>query len=590
MGRLTESSAANLPAPAGRAAVAGLVGVALAATLSRHSDGAYLVSPTWVAALQLPACALGCLGLMPPRLLGPAGRAVGGSDRRIIDGIVLAGVLTVAIRQQSIDAALTGWVAWLAATPILGYLLRLARDLEEKTGRPTDCLRAVFTPWLMMVLLAAALLAIPLATQSGVPDYRHNFWLHVSHSAGAAVSAACLVGTSVHSFGEDYTRFGQWVIVVVTQLSGMAFAGIGLAAVRPMLRRPVRLGTIWLGAAAIQIAAIAVTYGAWHDGDANDAPQRIWFGVVHVGSAIWNSGWMMRPEGLANYLHDGRVFVVISAASVIGSLGLPIIIDLVRSSTGPTVEASHLARSPWRALPVWDAGLALALLVGVATMAFVWESPRLSPVSMAPDRPVDFGDGRVSIRDDMPPSRRWTMAVFMSATLRSAGMQSMPVSQGAMSWPTYGLMLGAIWLGGSIAGTAGGLRTSTLALWALCRFGRRRGPSPDASRGESAPRRLIRSIVGFCAFWIIVNLSAVGLFSLVSDATTYENIFEPVAALGNVGLSTGASLHLTPAGRIVIMLLMMIGRWSPAYFWMRLVLGAPETAALPLKKSQPIAG
>jgi hypothetical protein len=47
---------------------------------------------------------------------------------------------------------------------------------------------------------------------------------------------------------------------------------------------------------------------------------------------------------------------------------------------------------------------------------------------------------------------------------------------------------------------------------------------------------------------------------------------------------------LTPAGRIVIMLLMMIGRWSPAYFWMRLVLGAPETAALPLKKSQPIAG
>lgn len=575
--------------------------LAIAALLARDAAGAYLI-PSWTAILlQVPLPAMWCFRHFSAR---PATAAVSTFDR-ILTLVMMLSALGVGIVARSVDAYFVLTTTYIAAMLLLEYLSGVFQQLERLRHEPTRLPAIILRPWLSMILIGTVLLALPLSTQSAVPDYRHNFWLHVGHSAHAAVSAACLVGTSTYSFGENYTFFGQAIILTVTQLSGMAFAALGLAIARPFLKRPPSLRGILLTAACLQLAAVAVLFPSWHVSDAATIPQKAWFGLVHATSALWNSGWTLRADGLGAYLGNPMVFATVTILSVAGSLGLPILLDLLSPShRHPQRDLNARRRGdseahrhgdseahrhgdseaplcsgkpkhdkqqspPWQRIAPWEASTALILLVTVAGCIFFWETPGVLPQSMVPARPVDFGSGRVSIRDDMPHVSRWTLSVFLATTVRSAGLQSMPLSEGAISWPTFTLLLAMMLLGGSAFGTAGGLRVSTLLLLVMCVFLPRLSWTSHPG-GYDARRMLLAG----CIRIVLVSLALCGLsvllLFLTTDGTAYDRTFDATSAVGNVGLSTGFSLHLTVSGRISMMLMMLAGRWIPMVMWLRL--------------------
>lgn len=552
--------------------------IAVGACAARDARGDYLV-PAWISMLiQLPALLAWLAACIAVR--GQDGR------RRDLLLTLAAGVggAMIAVVRGHADPFFVSLTIFVAGMLLIDHVGSLIARAEELLAHPVTLMRVMLGPWVCMVMAGTVLLAIPLATLSAVPDYRHNFWLHVLNSGFTSVSASCLVGISHYSFGEDHSRFGQAVILVQTQLAGMLLAAMGLAAVRPFLRCPPTLRLILSLSLVLQLLAVGVMWTSWQAADAATPGMRGWWGLVHATSALWNTGWTMRADGLATYFTVPVVYGTITMLSIVGSLGLPILIELLR--TGGRKAASEVAGVPaWQRLPIWEISAALIVLVLVAGVVFVLETPGFLPESLVPDRPVDFGNGRVSIRDDMSHRSRWTMAVFVSATLRSSGIQSLPLSEGAVSWPTYALLIVFMGLGGSMGGTAGGMGISALLVLLMALLTRRLAWTSHTG-GYDARRLLLRGAAGVVSVSLALNALAILSLIIVTDGTLYEEVFDATAALAGVGLSTGLALHLTSSGKLVMMLWMACGRVIPLLLWLRM---SGRLAALTMPQPRPMA-
>jgi Trk-type K+ transport system membrane component len=582
-----------------------IAGIAAAgALLARWADNSPML-PVWAeAALQLPLLLVWLARLRPATAPGsPA------ADRWLTIIVIGAGVgLAIGLARPTVLFAAT--TLYILATTAVDALCRGYKLLDSCIEEPGRLLRAIVGPWLLGMFVATILLALPLATQSAVPDYRHNFWDHVLNGAFAAVSAGCGVGTTIYSLGREYSLFGQAVLVILAELSGLAVAAVGLSIIRPFLHNALRLRTIWLLAIGLQAAGVAVTWPSWTIPAAESAGlsclwERFWYGAVHSGSALFNSGLLLYPDGLAAYLSDARIFGSLTLLAIIGSVGLPIIVDLIigpkrRATPAKSESKPPLARvagagrksadrpgrasrpdkqgrtaplaPPWKALAQWETAAALILLVIGAVVLWYCETPWSPeavirvPDSWHPPRPVIPESNSIALRDNMMLSRRWALSVFVSATLRSAGLQSVAITQGTLSWPSYGLVLAWMILGGSAAGVGGGLRTTCFTLALLCLLTRQAKWSAWP-RATTARRAALGYSLVFIPLWLLMNAAFIELTGAVSAGTAYERVLDCTAALNNVGLSTGWSLHLTGPGRLVMMLAMIVGRSVPLVWW-----------------------
>ncbi len=676
--------------------------LAVASLLAKTSDGRPLL-PVWGDLLaQAPLIVFWwhcrCGWFKPKALTGPAA----------VDGwltlFVVGGATVAALSLDDPAVIFTALSLFISGNLVVGRCAHLGRRATELIDQPICLLRAMVRPWLLLMLTATILLSMPLATQSAVPDYQHNFWQHVLNSAYAAVGAACLVGATIYSFGDEYRLFGQMVLVLTTQAAGLGFATLGFAVFRSFLWRRLRLRTVLLTYLVLQLLAIVVMFDAWHEQDAAGAWERFWWSAVHATGATWNSSLLMKNNGLLSYLADSRIFLSMTTLSIVGSLGAPVVLGLIvscrppkprssqpphrddnqpavasvslgaavlsdasvlpgdtvppnasvppgasvsPSASGSSAASASLERAsrtpskpleangrvaqpvaplPWHNVPAWEAAAALALLVIPALLLFFFETPwgpRIAwrlPEDWVAARPIELEAGGISLRDDMNHPTRWTLCVLIAATARSAGLQSISLSEGTISWPTFGLLLLLMLIGGSAGGVAGGMRTTGLLLFASTLLKRRpfrppapassaarrrvsqpeaRQPSPnnaptvgppngarrsagnrrsdstsvartggrDSPELAEARRLLLWTPVAFACGWIVFNAAAVCVLSMSTQATPYERVFDAVAAANGVDLSTGITPHLTGLGRLAMIGIIATGRVAPLWFW-----------------------
>lgn len=485
-----------------------------------------------------------------------------------LSALVVTGGIALGLTQHSLDTAITAPTLFILACLIVAWVSRAWRFADNRVNQPNQLLRGSLPAWFLITLIATLLLSLPIATRSSVPDYRHNLLLHVAHNAFAAVSAACLTGWTSYGLGDDYTAFGQAVLWGITQFSGCLFAAVGLAIMRPFLRRPLSLRGLILSAFVLQLIVIAVAYPQWSDRDAPTAAARAWWGAIHGADAMWNTGMILRPNGLAPYLLSGPIYALITLVALAGSLGLPVIHDLIRGPppAADTKQPANSTASPWLSLPAWEAGAAFWLLVAGAIILAVCETPGYMPEWLTFSRPFEFGHQQMSLRDDIGLPARASLAIHVSAMIRSAGIQSIALSEGGITIPTYIMMLMWMFVGGSIAGPAGGLRISTLILLALVLFTNR---ATWNARFAGQPSRvsLSRLLLLFALFWLALTAGTVIVLGLLTDASTYQIVFDGVAALNNVGLTTGLIVHASWPARLFLIVAMIAGRLIPLFLW-----------------------
>jgi len=413
--------------------------------------------------------------------------------------------------------------------------------------------RLLIASFLALIALGTLLLKLPWAT----PPEQPISWLDALFTA---TSASCVTGLVVRDTGAGFTGFGQVVILGLIQAGGLGIMSFSLlilsllrgrptfaqravyeqtlsgrsqADVRPLLRL-VFLFTF--GAEAVGAVLLAVRFVP-----ELGAGRGAWAAVFHAVSAFCNAGFALWPDSLVRYRADAWVNLVIIALIVLGGLGFFVVWELVRE------------RGRWRRLSV-HSKLALtvsAALVAVGTGVF-WLLESTNAL---------FGLSR---------GEQLLVSLFQGVTPRTAGFNT--VDFATLTPATLFFVTMLMFIGGSPGSTAGGIKTTTFGVLLVATMTRFRGHRHANAFGRTLTRETIGNTAAIALGGMLIVV--VGVFALLlselpvraveQDSAVFVSLyFETVSALGTVGLSTGVTPFLEPSSRLIVTILMFLGRLGP---------------------------
>jgi len=539
--------------------------------------------------------------------------------------LVAAGNLRAALRRNVFDVALVvgAWLVILALFEFSRYsalraaalsvvvvqvllavrfgigVIRWNLEMSQRGLRPA---RLIVLSFLGAILAGGLLLSLPRAMQ---PEHRHEQGAYegrrVLNCFFTAASATCVTGLVVYDTGQDFTRFGQGVILVLIQLGGlgiMIFGSLfGLLAGRQLslrqslvlqdalshqtigrLREMVRF--IVGVTLACECLGALLLYSMWDD-QLVDGGERLFYSVFHSVSAFCNAGFALQGDSLVSYRGSWGVYAAIMPLIVLGGLGFPVLSDLwawARSRLpGPGVVWRAVGRGGGRAggpprprhcfslhtkTVLWATGL-LIVLPALGLLLCESTPPWRSRGQVEAARLRARAEGRVSVMADLPLGERAAAALFQSVTTRTAGFNTVHLDPDSLSPASRFLMALLMFIGGAPASTAGGVKTVAVAVLLLSIYGTLRGRPNVEGFGRTVPQVVLRR----AAVVVVMMFLVVGLLTLLlcyTEATPLPRVlFEAVSACGTVGLSAGLTDELTIAGRVLIILAMFVGRIGP---------------------------
>jgi trk system potassium uptake protein TrkH len=376
-----------------------------------------------------------------------------------------------------------------------------------------------------------------------------------------ATSAVCVTGLSVLDVSARMTFWGQLWLLLLIQLGGLGIVTIAALAAAALGRRtsleveeaaagPTALlpdtsarglvKAVVAATLAIEAMGFAALWLSWRG--ALGAGGAVWPALFHSVSAFCNAGFSTFGRNLMDYPHHLPTLAVIAALIVAGGLGFLVIEDL---------RARLRGRRRRIALHTRIVLVTTAVLIAGATplyLFFEWNHT-LAGMSL----PVRVGN-----------------ALFMAITPRTAGFNAVDYEQVAN--PTVLLTIALMWIGGSPGSTAGGVKTTAVALLALGLLARLRGRADVSLANRSVPEATVQRAVGLAVGAMLVLFSFVFLLlwtELARDGVDLDRgrfvrlVFEAQSALGTVGLSMNMTAELTPAGRLLVVALMFLGRVGP---------------------------
>jgi len=162
---------------------------------------------------------------------------------------------------------------------------------------------------------------------------------------------------------------------------------------------------------------------------------------------------------------------------------------------------------------------------------------------------------------NMPLSDKFWASYFQGVVTRTAGFNTLDIGQ--MTLPSHIFMMGLMFIGASPASTGGGIKITTfalilLALWSVLTNKDEVNIFKKRISWDLVNKALAIAVTGSLFIFIIVFL-----LSITEHADIKLILFETISAFGTVGLSAGLTGDLSPFGRILIVIMMFIGRVGP---------------------------
>ena len=411
--------------------------------------------------------------------------------------------------------------------------------------------------FLAAVLVGTALLSLPVATAGGGRS-------SVVDAMFTATSAVTVTGLTAVDTPVHWSPFGHVVILALIQIGGLGIltsasllfmvvarrVGLRRRLAEQMEVRSLELGglrQLVLLIVAVTfiteaIVATVLTLRFWL-GYGEGFGEALWHGVFHGVSAFNNSGFALFTGSLQDFSGDALVLVPVALAVVIGALGFPVWAELSRRP-GPWARWSIHTRITLSAIGV-------LLLVGmVAITAFEWSNPATLGERSAGTRLLDGAFAGV-----MPRT-----AGFTTFDYADVGQDTMLLTDILMV------------IGGGSGGVAGGLKVTTVTLIALVVWAELRGDRQVVAFGRHIPESIQRQALTVAG--LLMTAMTFGTFILVAvtDLDLGSALFECISATTTTGLSVGVTEELGPAGKAVLMPLMLLGRIGPLTLGSALIL------------------
>ncbi|MEU8360293.1 potassium transporter TrkG [Nonomuraea sp. NPDC048882] len=417
--------------------------------------------------------------------------------------------------------------------------------LAGRGGHPTVVIAAGFGA---AVLVGTLLLALPQATAEG--DSSH--WLTALFTA---TSAVCVTGLVVVDTATHWSVFGEVVIALLIQVGGLGImtlatvitvivsGRLGLRArlsaqletksvvasdLGHVLRKVVVFSLICEAVVAVVLAGrFAIGYG-------EPLGRAAYLGAFHAVSAFNNAGFALWPDNLMRYVTDPWICVTIALAVIVGGLGFPVVFELLRTWRRPR---------RWSLLTRITVGLSTVLIAG-GTLAFLMTEWR-NPATMGP---LNDGDK--------------LLAAFFTAVMpRSGGFNTLDIA--AMNPSSWLLTDVLMFIGGGSAGTAGGIKVTTLGFLLFMVWSELRGESHVNIGHRRLPAATQRQALSISILGIVVVTFATWLMLIMTPYGFDRVLFEIISAFATNGLSTGITADTGLAGHVLLSVLMFIGRIGP---------------------------
>jgi Trk-type K+ transport system membrane component len=411
--------------------------------------------------------------------------------------------------------------------------------------------------FLVVNVIGTTLLSLPIASvKAGSTD--------LLTAAFTSVSSLSLSGFTVVNTATHWSTFGQVVILALIKIGGFGIMALG-SLLGMVLTHRVSFKTkltsteetqalglddfgrllirVFQISAAIEITLTLLLTLQLHYNYKEDWGDALWHGFFHAISAFNNAGFTTYDDGLMRFVSDPLVLLLISTAVVIGGLGFPVIIELsrrvIRRLRLATFRAAELGLRMSLTAKITLSFSAALLALGTIFIGLAeWNNPETI--------------GRLGTTDKI------VNAFVASVMSRNAGFNALDYGELTReSWLGTEVLM---FIGGGSAGTSGGLRITTFAVLIYIVIAEIRGDE----RVNVGTRRLgvsvQRTAVSLAMLGIAVVLAGVIALELLTDLPTDKIVFEVVSAFGTCGLSTGITADLPDAGKVVLMILMFVGR------------------------------
>ncbi len=409
----------------------------------------------------------------------------------------------------------------------------------------------IMLSFLSAILLGSVLLALPISAASGkaVPYIDALF---------TATTATCVTGLVTVPTVSTWSLFGQIVILLLIQIGGLGIITV-MASIVVFMNRKLGLGDRVLLQDAFNLNTLA-GLGAFVKkvllgtllvegiGAVLYLPvfikdfglRGIWISIFNSVSAFCNAGIdIIAEDSLCRYGTHPLINFVTAALIIVAGIGYIVWWDVLRVLKDPKLRR-------WRYLTL-HSKIALSttaiLIFGGALVIFLFEF----------NNPQTIGD--LSLFDQIQVS------LFQSITTRTAGFAGIPqqnLSQGAAMACCL-----LMFIGGSPVGTAGGVKTVTIAILLASAF------STVKNKNETVlfDRRISREVIGKALAVVTMSaLIAIGstlLLSATIDAPALDIAYETISATATVGLTRGITPLLNLWGKLIIIATMYLGRIGP---------------------------
>lgn len=404
--------------------------------------------------------------------------------------------------------------------------------------------RLVPLVFLVAVAVGTALLLLPAARRgpAGAPPLVALFT-----ATGSLTGALAVVDT-----GTYWSPFGQVLVLALIQVGGLGIMtlatllgliasrrGIGVRsrllarAETPTLALGDVRSVLWLvvlATAVVEGAVAAVLIGRFRFGYHEPWDTAAWHGIFHAVSGFTNAGFALYPDNLIRFRTDGWIMLPIAAAILVGALGFPVLAELRRELRQPARWSTHTRLTLF--------GTAVLLVAGtLALLAMEWTNPAtLGGLG---------GPGKL-------------LAGFFLAVTPRAGFNNIDY---AAARPES--LLGTdvlMFIGGGSAGTAGGIKVTTFFLLAFAIRAEVRGESDVVVFHRRVGAAVLRQALAVALLGVAAVAAGTLALLLLTEHSLDRVLLEAVSAFATCGLSTGITGTLPPAGQLVLVILMLVGR------------------------------
>lgn len=472
------------------------------------------------------------------------------------------------------------FVYWLSAVHLFSSVISFyeKEDLTPKTNvgtssflfrlklAPAQVVLLSFGGW---ILLGSLVLILPVSAAPGKS-------IQFIDALFMATSATCVTGLSSISLPDEFSIFGQMVMLMLAQVGGLGIMTLSSSLALMMgknlqMREQVIMQDVLDTSGSEEllslivdiirytfviefIGAMILTIGFYQEGF--EIGQSLYFGFYHSIMAFCNAGYALFNNNLEDFKFRPLISMTVAFLIIFGGIGFSVMKDLL---------TTFKSKRSFKTLSVHT-----KIVLSVNTLMLAFGTIYLF-----------FGEFLHAF-NEMSMWHRFQVSFFQSVTPRTAGFNT--INLNSLHPHSLYMMTILMFIGASPGSTGGGIKTSTFAILLQAVTATLKGKFDVEIFERRIPAQtVVKSIAIFMISLAVVSIGVLVMMRLEPDKSFLAIFFEVISAFGTVGLSLGITPFLTMLGKITIVMLMFVGRVGP----LTLVLAVGSKAALPSKVEYP---